>query len=330
MSLKGYNLYRADDPDNVQKGGVCVYYKETLAVHFLQTKLDQCIVSEVTFKNKKKGHVNSLYRSPSQTPDQFNNFLQLFEELLQDIFKLKSSFVLINGDFNCRNSKWFLGDPATPQGARVAALTSFYGLNQLIKTPAHLIQNSATCIDLVFTDQTHLVIESGVHSSLSSTCHHEIVFAKLNLKVEYPPPYERVFWDYSRADKASINRAINAIDWDGLFANKTVESQLSELNDLLLNIYSNCIPNKTVLYDDKDPPWMTNGIRTAIEMKNSAYKEYIRLGMRHNYYVRLENLTAELSNLIRDTKTEYHSKLAAKLVNPCTSAKTYWSILKIF
>ena len=105
-------------------------------------------------------------------------------------------------------------------------------------------------------------MESGVHSSLSSACHHEIVFAKLNLDVEYPPPYERVFWDYSRADKASINRAANAIDSDELFANKTVESQVSELNDLLLNIYSNYIPN---------------------------------------YYVCLENLTAQISNLIRDT-----------------------------
>ena len=166
-------------------------------------------------------------------------------------------------------------------------------------------------------------MESGVHSSLSCTWHHEIVF-------EYPPPYERVFWDYSRADKASVNRAINTIDWDELFANKTVESQVSEMNDLLLNIYLNYIPNKTVLCDDKDPPWMTNGIRTAIEMKNNAYKEYIRSGMKYNYYVRLENLTTELSNLIRDTKTEYHSKLAAKLVNPSTSAKIYWSILKTF
>ena len=66
---------------------------------------------------------------------------------------------------------------------------------------------------------------------------------------------------------------------------------------------------------------MTNGITVVIEMKNNAYKEYIRSGM---------NLTTELSNFIRDTKTEYHSKLAAKLVSPSTSAKTYWSILKTF
>ena len=59
-----------------------------------------------------------------------------------------------------------------------------------------------------------------------------------------------------------------------------MESQVSELNDLLLNIYSNYIPIKTVLFDDKDTSWVTNGIRTFIEMKNNAYKEYIRSGMR--------------------------------------------------
>ena len=56
-------------------------------------------------------------------------FLQLFKELSPEIFKLKSSFVLITGYFNCRNSIWYLGYSATPQRARVEALTSFYGLN---------------------------------------------------------------------------------------------------------------------------------------------------------------------------------------------------------
>ena len=69
---------------------------------------------------------------------------------------------------------------------------------------------------------------------------------------------------------------------------------------------------------------MTNGIRIAIEMKNNAYKLYIIPGVRHDYYVHLGNLTVELLNFIRDTKTEYHTKLAATLVNSNNSAKTYW------
>ena len=48
--------------------------------------------------------------------------------------------------------------------------------------------------------------------------------------------------------------------------------------------------------------------------------------MKYNSYVRFENLTAEISNFISDTETEYLSKLAAKLVNSSASAKMYWSI----
>ena len=58
-------------------------------------------------------------------------------------------------------------------------------------------------------------------------------------------------------------------------------------------------------------------------MKNNAYKEYIRSGMKHDYYVHLGNLTTKLSNLMRGTRFEYHSKSGAKLVNPSTSFKTY-------
>ena len=43
-------------------------------------------------------------------------------------------------------------------------------------------------------------------------------------------------------------------DREELFANKTVESLVSELNELLLNIHSNHVPNKTVLCNEKDPP----------------------------------------------------------------------------
>ena len=41
---------------------------------------------------------------------------------------------------------------------------------------------------------------------------------------------------------------------------------------------------------ESQSPWMTNGIRVVIEMKNNVYKEYTRSDMMHNYYARLENL----------------------------------------
>ena len=43
-------------------------------------------------------------------------------------------------------------------------------------------------------------MESGVHSSLHQNCHHQIIYAKINLKVCYPPPDEREIGHYQRAN----------------------------------------------------------------------------------------------------------------------------------
>ena len=32
LEIDGYNLIRADHPDNIKRGGVCIYYKESLPV----------------------------------------------------------------------------------------------------------------------------------------------------------------------------------------------------------------------------------------------------------------------------------------------------------
>ena len=46
-------------------------------------------------------------------------------------------------------------------------------------------------IDLIFTSQPNMIMNSEVHPSLHSNCHHQIVYVKFDLKVFYPPPYER-------------------------------------------------------------------------------------------------------------------------------------------
>ena len=58
-------------------------------------------------------------------------------------------------------------------------------------------------------------MESGIHSnsSLHFNCYHPIVFAKFNLSIFYPPPYERTVWYYERANTELIRKAIDQFDW---------------------------------------------------------------------------------------------------------------------
>ena len=108
------------------------------------------------------------------------------------------------------------------EGTKIDAVTSSYGLQQLISQPTHLLANSSSCIDLIFTDQPSLVVDCGTHSSLHPNCHHQIVYCKLDLKFIYPPPYQRCVWDFKRANIDSIRKAVKMVDWHFMFMNKTI------------------------------------------------------------------------------------------------------------
>ena len=62
-------LVRADNLSNNKRGGVGIYFKETLAIRPVPTNsLKECLLLEV-FIGNKKGFVLSLYRSPSQSQE---------------------------------------------------------------------------------------------------------------------------------------------------------------------------------------------------------------------------------------------------------------------
>ena len=133
---------------------------------------------------------------------------------------------------------------------------TIYGLNQLIAEPTRLLPNSSSCTDLIFTDQPNLAIDSGVHPSLQSNCHHQITYCKFTLIINYPPPYNQQAWDYKKADTTLIKKAFDQVNWYFLFDKKDIKDQVKILNDTITNIFSNFIPNKILTFDERDPPWM--------------------------------------------------------------------------
>ena len=164
------------------------------------------------------------------------------------------------------------------EGTRLDSLFSTHGFHQLIFEPTHILRNSLSCIDLIFTDQPSSVVDSGVHPTLHENCHHQITYYKLNVKIVYPPPYERLVWDFKRADVNAITTAINQVDWKFLFSCKNVHQQVNIFNKTVINIFSNFIPNKLVTFDDKDPPWKTQKLKEKITWKHKVYRDYLKNG----------------------------------------------------
>ena len=171
-------------------------------------------------------------------------------------------------DFNAKSCNWYSHDKTSFEGSTIESINSQFGLYQLINEPTHLLQNSSSCIDLIFTSQPNIVVESGVHPSLHPNCHHQIIFTKFNLKIYYPPPYLREVWHYKEANSDLIKRAISNLNWGKAFSNTNINQKVSLFNKTILNILSNYILHETIICDNKDPPWFNSPIKLLIVNKN--------------------------------------------------------------
>ena len=118
--------------------------KDALYAHILRnrclsnTYLQDCLILEVSINNKK-GYVVSLYRYPSQNPDEFDSFINNLEKLIIDLYSRKADFVLMVGDFNAKSCNWSINDNTAPEGAQLDSITSLYGMKQLISEPTHIL-----------------------------------------------------------------------------------------------------------------------------------------------------------------------------------------------
>ena len=239
MDVLGYNLFSADHASNTKLGGVCIYYQNYLplkiiCIHYLQ----EWINFEIMIGGKLCRSV-SLYCSPNQSEDDFESFANNVELNIDAATANNPFLTVVLGDLNFRSNLWFKADKTSYEGSKIDATTSQFGLQQLINEPTHFIADFFSCIDLIFTSQTNLVIESGVHSSLHPNCYHEITYEKFNLKIHYPSPYIREIWHYGKANIDHIRKAINKSPWERKFKNNNVNDEVNIFNATILHSSQN-------------------------------------------------------------------------------------------
>ena len=109
LAPDGYSFVKDNHPQNLKRGGVGLYIKDSLASKNRSdlVTLPECIVYEIQV-NRKKYFFAVIYRSPSQGPEGFDNFTINFELMLSKMHSESPFCVIITGDFNCRSTQWWV------------------------------------------------------------------------------------------------------------------------------------------------------------------------------------------------------------------------------
>ena len=142
-----------------------------------------------------------------------------------------------------------------------------------------------------------------MHSSLYPNCHHQIIFAKFDLRIFYPPPDKRNVWYFfKQANIELFRKPIDNFDWNRALNNVSPNRQVSISNDTILNIISNFVPHKTIICDNRDAPWINSKIQKVIHEKNKQHKKYINNKSDFLNLQNINNLQAQIKTLIEISK----------------------------
>ena len=210
----------------------------------------------------------SLYKSPSQSQDNFENFTENLELNLENLMQ-RNPFLVVQ--------------------LEVLVLNQATGF----------VHSSLDCTKWLKNQHTY------------SNCHYQIIFAKFNLDVIYPPPYVREVRHYKDANTELIKRAINELNWQRAFLNTNVNDK----KWTFLNILSNFIPHEFLVRDDKDSPWFNKKIRALIQEKKMLhFKNYRNSATNIDLKCRLKYLQACLNASVEVAKEKYHNTVN-KLIN---------------
>ena len=183
FEIAGYYMARADQPTNTKRGEVCIYYKNCLPLNILNIVfLNECIdfalrIGEETF------NFVLIYRSWIQSQEVLENFCQNFgrtsDNLAGNNLILLAAIVHVNANLVnwCANHKLVL------KAIKLIITWTAIWINW-----SHLKIRANEYFRLIlflywpnFYFSIQLCYWIRLHPSLHQNCHHQIIYAQVNL-----------------------------------------------------------------------------------------------------------------------------------------------------
>jgi ribonuclease P/MRP protein subunit RPP40 len=298
FTIPGYDNFQKNR-SNKKGGGVMCYVKTSLAATKVEKhdaeKYDSVYV-EIPTKNNKKTIIATIYRPPKQ---QANDDAALYEEVHTLI---RNKHAVVVGDFNCPNVDWetMSGDQ---EGKRLIDMVEDSFLTQVVRQPTR----NDNILDLVLTSDPDTISKCEVGEKLVG-CDHNLVRFKVTTKCNLVDNKVRVP-NYRMANFDRARELLPATEWERL-SRDDIEGAWTNFKNKLIDVEKTTVPMKVKrVGGTRDPPWMSNEIKRAINVKKINYKTMKQNATREatDHY---HNSVRTCKRLIRRGKHNYESQIA--------------------
>ena len=232
------------------------------------------------------------------------------------------SSITILGDFNDRCIEWDSDHTTSELGNRLKNLIQNSLFFQLINNPTrdhHLL-------DLLLTDSPNYFLNTGVIPSISNL-DHDIIFGEFKILKPIKSNITRNIRYYNRGDYDKLNEILLNTPWDNIDNQSPIDADVKILTDTLIKAMDECIPSKTVTIRPKDKPGFTSKVRKLYRECQHLHK--IKLRTKNPLDIdRYRAKRKEAKDAFRQAKSEHFENLSTRLMDPETSSKSYWKLVR--
>ena len=172
----------------------------------------------------------------------------------------------------------------------------------MINKPTHITKESSSCIALTFATSPNVIRETGVELTVFERCYHNLIYVIIDFKVPPPPSYLREVRDYENANVNHIQSAVSSTGWKFLFRGDNINKKVDTLNECLKNIFHDFILNRIIKPNYRDPPWMTDVMKSKHKKGSYLSKTYYKYGKRKSDFEELIVKTNEYKEIISAAK----------------------------
>ena len=201
-------------------------------------------------------------------------------------------------------------------------LLTVHGLTNHVNFPTHI---SGSSLDPVITDLPETVVNCEALGAPGSSDHYAVL-TTIHNEIMEDTATTRTIWLWERANWSEFREALIATNWDFLNTG-TIDERVATFTNIITELMSTYVPNKTYKVKPKDQPWFGYNCRVAADEKSRAWVRYKNNPTQLNKNLH-QLAKINMKNVEAWAKTEYKQSLKRKLTNRNVGTKSWWSLEK--
>ena len=313
LRIPNYTITRHDRTAK-SGGGTALYIRDGLPYRTradLQNDIETCWI-EIIRPNTKSLFICSVYKPPNFNIENF------IEKLENDISKIQEKAeVMLLGDLNVDYNQ------RSTAKSRLQTFVRTFSFEQLITSATRITQSSQSIIDLIFVNNVHRVVESGVFPLDISD--HSLIFCVIKAGVaKSGGNYRDISYRcYKNYNSANFNRDLESVDWSFLDSISDISDTVNTWCQTFSETADKHAPIKTrrVKCTSKSP-WITQELTQLMRERDYHQKQAHKTNSDYHWQ-KFRELRNYINNQIKLAKTKYYQDtVKANKDNPSDLWKT--------